>query len=182
MGNWPRRGHWPDADPPRYYEHNLYLNGHVEQLLRLSGEDQPGRQRQVPTSVRRATRPSLVALFTVIDHRQIQSTKDKTKIYKDTKKLLVAKSQTFELLNKHAIKRAGWRDAPSMPRVWATSRRRSAPCSNSWRSRTSKELAEAVHGRADGSEDQPEGQGHELHAGGLREGNRVHGRGISSAK
>ena len=34
-------------DPPRYYEHNLFLNGRVEQLLRLSGEDHPGRQRQV---------------------------------------------------------------------------------------------------------------------------------------
>jgi len=47
-----------------------------------------------------------VALFTIIDHRQIQS-KDKTKTYKDTKKLLVAKPQTFELLTKHAVKRGG---------------------------------------------------------------------------
>ena len=44
------------------------------------------------------------------------STKDKTKVYKDTKKLLVAKPQTFELLTKHAIKRGGWRDARSMRR------------------------------------------------------------------
>ena len=51
-------------------------------------------------SVSLVNRPSLVALFTIIDHRQIQSTKDKTKVYKDTKKLLVAKTQTFELLNK----------------------------------------------------------------------------------
>ena len=48
-----------------------------------------------------------MALFTIIDHRQIPSSKDKTKIWKDTKKLLVAKPQTYELLTKHAIKRGG---------------------------------------------------------------------------
>jgi len=92
-------------DPPRYYEHNLYLNGAWNNFFVCPEKTNPDSGEKCPIC-ESGDRPSLVALFTIIDHRQIQS-KDKTKTYKDTKKLLVAKPQTFELLTKHAVKRGG---------------------------------------------------------------------------
>jgi hypothetical protein len=92
--------------PPRYYEHNLFLNGQWNNYYVCPEKTNPDANDKCPIC-ESGDRPSLVALFTIIDHRQIQSTKDKTKVWKDTKKLLVAKPQTYELLNKHAIKRGG---------------------------------------------------------------------------
>jgi hypothetical protein len=92
--------------PPRYYEHNLFLSGQWNNFYVCPEKTNPDANDKCPIC-ESGDRPSLVALFTVIDHRQIQSTKDKSKVYKDTKKLLVAKPQTYELLNKHAIKRGG---------------------------------------------------------------------------
>lgn len=92
--------------PPRYYEHNLYLNGSWNNFFVCPEKTSPDANDKCPIC-ESDDRPSLVALFTIIDHRQIQSTKDKNKVWKDTKKLLVAKPQTFELLNKHAMKRGG---------------------------------------------------------------------------
>lgn len=93
-------------DPPRYYEHNLFLNGVWNNFFVCPERTSPDSGDKCPIC-ESGDKPSLVALFTIIDHRVIQSTKDKTKTYKDTKKLLVAKQQTFELLTKHAIKRGG---------------------------------------------------------------------------
>jgi len=92
--------------PPRYYEHNLFMNGSWNNFFACPEKTNPEANDKCPIC-ESGDRPSLVALFTILDHRQIQSTKDKNKVYKDQKKLLVAKPQTFELLNKHAMKRGG---------------------------------------------------------------------------
>lgn len=92
-------------DPPRYYEHNLYLNGSWNNFFICPEKTNPDSGEKCPIC-ESGDRPALVALFSIIDHRQFQS-KDKTKTYVDTKKLLVAKPQTFELLTKHAVKRKG---------------------------------------------------------------------------
>jgi hypothetical protein len=55
-------------------------------------------------------RPALVALFTIIDHREYKGKgKDgkEGKVYKDQKRLLVAKPQSMEILQKVAVKRGG---------------------------------------------------------------------------
>lgn len=93
-------------DPPRYYEHNLYLNGSWNNFFFCPEKTNPNGDDKCPIC-ESGDRPALVSLFTIIDHRQIQSSKDKNKVYKDTKKLLVAKAQTHELLVKQAIKRKG---------------------------------------------------------------------------
>lgn len=92
--------------PPRYYEHNLYLEGTWNNFFACPEKTNPEAGDKCPIC-ESGDRPSLVALFTIIDHRQIQSTKDKNKIWKDTKKLLVAKANTFEVLNRAAAKRGG---------------------------------------------------------------------------
>ena len=92
-------------DPPRYYEHNLFLNGSWNNFVVCPEKTDPASGEKCPYC-EAGERPSLVALFTVIDHRQGVS-KDKSKTYKDTKKLLVAKPQTYEMLTKHALKRKG---------------------------------------------------------------------------
>jgi hypothetical protein len=93
-------------DPPRYYEHNLFLNGQWNNFYYCPEKTNPDANDKCPLC-ESGDKPALVALFTIIDHRQIPSTKDKTKVWKDQKKLLVAKPQTYELLTKHAIKRGG---------------------------------------------------------------------------
>lgn len=95
-------------DPPRYYEHSIKLNGSWNNHFICPERTDPATGvKCVICELKPDNRPSLVALFTVIDHRQVQSTKDKSKTWKDTKKLFVAKSQTFEFLTKLAIKRKG---------------------------------------------------------------------------
>lgn len=92
--------------PPRYYEHNLYLNGKWNNFFVCPEKTNPGANDKCPLC-EIPDRPTLVALFTIIDHREFASTKDKTKKYKDTKKLMVVKPRTFEVLNKIANKRGG---------------------------------------------------------------------------
>jgi len=91
--------------PPRYYEHNLYLNGNWNNHFVCPEKTNPDAKDSCPICAS-GDRPALVALFSILDHRSIPS-RDKTKTYKDTKKLLVAKPQTFEILNKIAVKRGG---------------------------------------------------------------------------
>ena len=93
-------------DPPLYYEHNLYLNGSWNNPYPCPEKTNPDSGDKCPIC-ESGDRPSMVVLFTIIDHRSIPSTKDKTKVWKDTKKLLVAKKGTFDLLTKHALKRGG---------------------------------------------------------------------------
>ncbi len=84
--------------PPRYYEHNLFLQGQWNNFFVCPEKTNPEAKDSCPIC-EGDEKPYMVALFTVIDHRTIHGTKDKTKIYKDTKKILAAKPQSFELLN-----------------------------------------------------------------------------------
>lgn len=90
--------------PPRYYEHQLFLNGSWNNQYVCPEKTNPESGEKCPIC-EGGDRPSLVALFTVIDHREFKGKNDV--VYRDTPKLLVAKAQTFELLNKIAVKRGG---------------------------------------------------------------------------
>lgn len=87
--------------PPRYYEHNLNLNGNYNNFFVCPEKTTPGEKCPLCDD---GDRPYLAALFTIIDHRVF---KGKEKDYNDTPKLLLAKPGTFEILNKIAIKRGG---------------------------------------------------------------------------
>jgi hypothetical protein len=92
--------------PPRFYEHNMYLNGSWNNLFVCPEKTNPESGEKCPLC-ESGDRPSMVALFTVIDHRTFQSKSDSTKSFTNSPKLLAAKSITFELLNKIALKRGG---------------------------------------------------------------------------
>ena len=92
--------------PPRFFEHNLYLNGEWGNVFVCTERTNPEAQDPCvicPTG----DRPSLIALFTVIDHRTWTSKKDPTKTYVNQRKLFAAKPDTFEMLLKIAQKRGG---------------------------------------------------------------------------
>lgn len=91
--------------PDRFYEHNLFLNGEWNNFYICPEKTIPDSKDVCPIC-KSGDKPYLVALFTIIDHRSILS-KDKTKTWKDTKKLFAAKTTTFDLLNKQAMKRGG---------------------------------------------------------------------------
>lgn len=91
--------------PPRYYEHSLAINGKWGNFFVCPEKTQPDAGYKCPIC-ESGERPSLVALFTIIDHR-VQKSKDGQKVYKDQKRLLVAKTVTMEMLTKIAIKRGG---------------------------------------------------------------------------
>jgi hypothetical protein len=92
--------------PPRYYEHNLYLNGSWNNHFVCPEKTNPEAGQKCPIC-EGGDRPTLVALFTVIDHRVFTSKNDSAKQYTDTVKILAAKPPTFEMLNKIAQKRGG---------------------------------------------------------------------------
>lgn len=90
--------------PPRFYEHTLYHAGKWTNFV-CPEKTNPELGQKCPIC-EAGDYASLVALFTVIDHRSYKSpTTGKT--YQDTPKIFAAKSQTFEILNKMAIKRGG---------------------------------------------------------------------------
>lgn len=91
--------------PARYYEHNLKINGKWNNFFVCPEKTHPDSGEKCPIC-EGGDRPSLVALFTIIDHRAFKS-KDGQKTYSDTAKILAAKPATFELLNKIAVKRHG---------------------------------------------------------------------------
>ena len=90
--------------PPRWYEHQLFMNGSWNNLFVCPEKTNPESGDKCPIC-EDGDRPSLVAAFTVIDHREFKGKNDK--VYKDTAKILIAKSQSFELLNKLATKLKG---------------------------------------------------------------------------
>ena len=90
--------------PPRYYEHHLSVNGKWGNYYVCPKETNPDSQDPCPICGG-GDRPSLVGLFTVIDHRVTQG--GNGKVYRDQPKLLVAKTQSLELLSKMAVKRGG---------------------------------------------------------------------------
>lgn len=83
-----------------YYEHNLYMNGRWNNFFVCTGnEDEP-----CPIC-EEGKMPSMVAVFTIIDHSEYTDRNGKT--HKDQPKLLVAKRQTQKLLEYQAAKRGG---------------------------------------------------------------------------
>lgn len=91
--------------PPRYFEHNLFLNGKWGNLFVCPEKTAPHLGMKCPICAT-GDNPTLSALFTVLDHREFKS-KDGTKVYKDSQRLFVAKSGTMEILAKIAGKRGG---------------------------------------------------------------------------
>lgn len=93
-------------EPPRFYEHQVQLNGSWQNWFVCPHMTAPHLGEQCPICAGKDI-PYLASVFTIIDHRQFQSSKDPSKVYKDTPKLLVAKDQSMELLQKVATKRGG---------------------------------------------------------------------------
>ena len=91
--------------PVRVFEHNMYLNNRYGNFFVCPEKTDEASGQKCPLCAS-GDKPALVALFTVIDHR-IQKSKDGTKTYVNQKRLFVAKGQTFEILNKVALKRGG---------------------------------------------------------------------------
>ena len=91
--------------PPRYYEHSMMEQGTWGHFYVCPEKTLQETKDKCPLC-ESGDRPALISLFTVIDHRTYQS-RDKTKTYVNTKKLLKAKPPTFEILNKLAQKRGG---------------------------------------------------------------------------
>lgn len=94
--------------PPRFYEHNLFMNGSFNNHFVCPEKTNPASGDKCPLC-EGGDRPALVALFTIIDHREF-----KTKagaLMRDTPKLMVVKGITFEILNKIAVKRGGLANA-----------------------------------------------------------------------
>jgi len=92
--------------PPRFYEHNLFLNGRWGNTFVCPEKTAPDSGEKCPIC-ESGDRPALVALFTVIDHREYTSKNDASKKYKDTVKLYVATTGVFEQLNSLAQKVGG---------------------------------------------------------------------------
>lgn len=84
-------------DQNRTYEHRVFLNGKWDQLV-CPEKTNPTEGLKCPLC-KGGDVPSLVALFTVIDHSEY---KGKNTVYKDTRKLYAAKAKTYEMLNQYA--------------------------------------------------------------------------------
>lgn len=91
--------------PPRFYEHTILIGNRWTNYV-CPEHTNPGAKDKCPIC-ESGDRPSLVGVFTVIDHRTYKSTKTAGKEYSDTQKLFVAKSGTLELLQALAVKRGG---------------------------------------------------------------------------
>lgn len=90
--------------PPRFWEHNLNLNGTWNNYYVCPDKSDPQGGHKCPIC-EGGDKPSLISLFTIIDHRTFPGKNDKK--YVNTRKLLAVKPITFELLNKAALKRGG---------------------------------------------------------------------------
>jgi len=92
----------PDGllDNTTFLEHQLNLNGSWQNWYACTSEDEP-----CPICEGGDT-PSLVGVFTIIDHSEWTSKKDGSK-HKDEKRLFVAKRHTLKQLQKIATKRKG---------------------------------------------------------------------------
>jgi hypothetical protein len=91
--------------PPRFYEHTIMMNNQWTNYV-CPEHTNPAAKDKCPIC-ESGDRPSLVGVFTVIDHRVFKSTKTAGKEYSNTPKLFVAKSGTLELLQALAVKRGG---------------------------------------------------------------------------
>jgi hypothetical protein len=94
--------------PPRYYEHNLFLNNKWGNTFVCPQLTAPHLGQTCPICATAGTKPpALVSVFTVIDHRTVESSKTPGKVYKDMPRLFIAKAGTMEILNHIALKRGG---------------------------------------------------------------------------
>ena len=82
-----------------YREHSLFMNGKWGNTFVCVAEQEP-----CPIC-EGGDQPSLVGVFTIIDHRKYTSKKGNT--YENTRKLFVAKRNTLKLLQKEASKHGG---------------------------------------------------------------------------
>lgn len=83
---------------PIYREHRLHINGSWNNHFVCTSDE------ELCPICEGGDEPSLVATFTVIVHTPY---KGKNKVYKDVKKLLIAKRNTYKMLQKIATKRGG---------------------------------------------------------------------------
>lgn len=90
--------------PPRFYEHMINTGSGWENFI-CPEQSAPEMKDKCPLC-ESGDRPSLISIFTVIDHRTFTS-KDGTKTYTDSPKLFTPKSGSMEILNKIAAKRGG---------------------------------------------------------------------------
>jgi hypothetical protein len=90
--------------PPRFYEHGLKVNGKFQTFVCPQKSD-PDAGHQCPIC-EQGDRPYLLSVFTIIDHR-IRKARDSDKTYQHTRRIFAAKPQTFEILNKLALKYGG---------------------------------------------------------------------------
>jgi len=101
-GDLDAEGH---LNPPRYYEHGLYNESQRSMSFYVCPEKtQPELNHKCPLCAT-GDKAALVAVFTVIDHREFKTKAGK--VLKDQKRLLVAKPMSMEMLTKIAAKRGG---------------------------------------------------------------------------
>ena len=91
--------------PPRYYEHTVQVSPGKYRNFVCPEKTNPGAGEKCPICEQGESYASLVALFTVIDHRQY--TNKEGKVYQNLPRLLVVKTGSFEILNKYATKLGG---------------------------------------------------------------------------
>lgn len=89
--------------PPRWYEHFVKVAGQWQTHV-CPEQTNPGSGQKCPLC-EQGDKPSLVAGFTVIDHRSF--TGKENKVYTNQRRLFVCKSGSFEMLSKMALKRGG---------------------------------------------------------------------------
>jgi len=91
--------------PLRYYEHTVKTGNKIDNYV-CPEKSNPALGQTCPLC-EEGNRAYLVAVFTVIDHREFESTKTPGKVFKDSPKLLKAKPQSADYLAKIAQKRGG---------------------------------------------------------------------------
>jgi len=87
-------------DVPRYWEHNLQLDGSWKNWFPCTKDEEPCPLCDIK-------QPALVYAFTVIDHTKWAEKKDTSKVHQHERKLYICKSDTFKRLSKIAAKRGG---------------------------------------------------------------------------
>lgn len=85
-------------DVPRYWEHNLLINGSWKNWFPCVKDEEPCPLCEIKP-------PSLVYVFSIIDHREWEDKNGKT--HQHERKLYVCKGDTYKRLSKIAEKRDG---------------------------------------------------------------------------
>lgn len=91
--------------PPRYYEHALWAEGSKGVTYYVCPEKTAPEDGHKCPLCAAGDKPTLVAVFTILDHREIKTKAGK--VLKDQKRLFVAKPLSMEMLTKIAVKRGG---------------------------------------------------------------------------